>query len=118
MGDVDDSLAALPEPQRGCLQRVIAAARRIVPEAEEGRSYGMPALKLDGKPLIMDLQTITRIDTAGLQLLCCFAAEAKRLQIVLNWQPLPASVQQALDLAGIDLTGNAAANTESPWQSF
>ena len=52
MGDVDDSLAALPEPQRGCLQRVIAAARRIVPEAEEGRSYGMPALKLDGKPLI------------------------------------------------------------------
>jgi uncharacterized protein YdhG (YjbR/CyaY superfamily) len=52
MGDVDDSLAALPEPERGCLQRVIAAARRIVPEAEEGRSYGMPALKLDGKPLI------------------------------------------------------------------
>ena len=76
------------------------------------------ALLLDGKPLIMDLQAITRIDTAGLQLLCCFAAEAKRLQIMLNWQPLPASVQQALDVAGIDLTGNAAANTESPWQSF
>lgn len=52
MGDVDDSLAALAEPARGCLQRVIAAARRIVPDAEEGRSYGMPALKLDGKPLI------------------------------------------------------------------
>ena len=76
------------------------------------------ALLLDGKPLIMDLQAITRIDTAGLQLLCCFAAEAKRLQIMLNWQPLPACVQQALDLAGIDLTGHAAANTESPWQSF
>ena len=52
MGDVDDSLAAMAEPERGCLQRVIAAARRIVPDAEEGRSYGMPALKLDGKPLI------------------------------------------------------------------
>ena len=52
MGEVDDSLAALAEPARGCLQRVIAAARRIVPDAEEGRSYGMPALKLDGKPLI------------------------------------------------------------------
>ncbi|MDV2979723.1 UNVERIFIED_CONTAM: DUF1801 domain-containing protein [Actinomycetes bacterium ARC8] len=52
MGDVDDSLAALAEPARGCLQRVIAAALRIVPDAEEGRTYGMPALKLDGKPLI------------------------------------------------------------------
>ncbi|PNI09492.1 hypothetical protein CXX84_04340 [Arthrobacter sp. AFG7.2] len=52
MGDVDDSLAALAEPERSCLQRVIAVARRIVPDAEEGRSYGMPALKLDGKPLI------------------------------------------------------------------
>ncbi|MFX1818541.1 DUF1801 domain-containing protein [Pseudarthrobacter sp. CC4] len=52
MGDVDDSLAALDEPARGCLQRVIAAARRVVPEADEGRSYGMPALKVDGKPLI------------------------------------------------------------------
>lgn len=52
MGDVDDSLAALDEPERGCLQGVIAVARRVVPEAEEGRSYGMPALKVDGKPLI------------------------------------------------------------------
>ncbi|OAE00960.1 DUF1801 domain-containing protein [Arthrobacter sp. OY3WO11] len=52
MGDVDDFLGAMAEPERGCLQRVIAAARRIVPDAEEGRSYGMPALKLDGKPLI------------------------------------------------------------------
>ncbi|TNB74615.1 DUF1801 domain-containing protein [Arthrobacter sp. BB-1] len=52
MGDVDDSLAAMGEPERGCLQRVIATARRVVPEAEQGRSYGMPALKVDGKPLI------------------------------------------------------------------
>lgn len=52
MGDVDDSLASLDEPERGCLQRVIAAARRVAPEADEGRSYGMPALKVDGKPLI------------------------------------------------------------------
>ena len=42
----------MDEPERGCLQRVIAVARRVVPEAEEGRSYGMPALKVDGKPLI------------------------------------------------------------------
>ena len=40
------------EPERGCLQRVIATARRVVPEADQGHSYGMPALKVDGKPLI------------------------------------------------------------------
>ena len=52
MGSIDDSLAALPEPDRGCLQRVVEIARDIVPEAVDGVSYGMPALKLDGKPLI------------------------------------------------------------------
>jgi uncharacterized protein YdhG (YjbR/CyaY superfamily) len=52
MGAVDDSLAALPEPDRGCLQRVIGIARGMVPEAVEGMSYGMPALKFEGKPLI------------------------------------------------------------------
>ena len=52
MGAVDDSLADLPEPERGSLQRVIDTARTMVPEAVEGMSYGMPALKLDGKPLI------------------------------------------------------------------
>jgi uncharacterized protein YdhG (YjbR/CyaY superfamily) len=52
MGTVEDSLADLPEPERACLQRVIDTARAIVPEAVEGMSYGMPALKLEGKPLI------------------------------------------------------------------
>lgn len=52
MGAVDDSLAALPETERGCLQHVIDIARTLVPEAEEGMSYGMPALKLGGKPLL------------------------------------------------------------------
>jgi uncharacterized protein YdhG (YjbR/CyaY superfamily) len=52
MGTVDDSLAALSEPDRGCLHRVIDIARAMVPEAVEGMSYGMPALKFEGKPLI------------------------------------------------------------------
>ncbi len=52
MGTVDDSLADLPEPDRGCLQHVIDIARAVVPEAEEGMSYGMPALKFEGKPLV------------------------------------------------------------------
>lgn len=92
-------------------------SRLTIAEVPDWYARLLPLL-LAGKPLIMDLQGMTRIDTAGLQLLCCFAAEATRLQIMLNWQPLPPSVQQALDLAGIDLTGNDSSNTESPWQSF
>jgi uncharacterized protein YdhG (YjbR/CyaY superfamily) len=52
MGSVDDSLADLPEPERGCLQHVVDIARAVVPEATEGMSYGMPALKYEGKPLL------------------------------------------------------------------
>ncbi|RKO26070.1 DUF1801 domain-containing protein [Pseudarthrobacter phenanthrenivorans] len=52
MGAVDDSFAAMSEPDRSSLQRVISIARGIAPDAEEGMSYGMPALRLDGKPLI------------------------------------------------------------------
>ena len=52
MGSVDDSLAALPPSDRACLQRVIDVARAVAPEAGDGVSYGMAALKLDGKPLL------------------------------------------------------------------
>lgn len=52
MGIVDDALVDLPEPDRSCLQRIIAIARALVPEATEGMSYGMPALKLEDKPLV------------------------------------------------------------------
>lgn len=62
-------------------------------------------LLLDSEALNIDLHAVIRIDTAGLQLLCCFAREAARLQVRLNWQPLPESVQQALDLAGLELAG-------------
>ncbi|MEV7573863.1 iron chaperone [Arthrobacter nitrophenolicus] len=52
MGVIDDAMAELPEADRECLQHVIDIARQLVPEATEGMSYGMPALKLDGKPLL------------------------------------------------------------------
>ena len=52
MGSVDDALAALPEPDRAALQRVIAVARAEAPDAVDGVSYGMPALKVQDKPLI------------------------------------------------------------------
>ncbi|UZX02115.1 DUF1801 domain-containing protein [Arthrobacter sp. CDRTa11] len=52
MGSVDDSLVDLPPSERACLQHVIEVARAEAPEAVDGVSYGMPALKLDGKPLL------------------------------------------------------------------
>jgi uncharacterized protein YdhG (YjbR/CyaY superfamily) len=52
VGIVDDSLADLTEPDRSCLQHVVGIAREVAPDTTEGMSYGMPALKLDGKPLV------------------------------------------------------------------
>lgn len=50
--DIDAFLAGLPEGRREALEdlrRVIAAA---APEAEEGISYGVPAFKYRGRPLV------------------------------------------------------------------
>ena len=52
MGTIGDYLAGLAPDQRAALQRVVDVAMRVAPEAEEGTSYGMPALRLDGRPLI------------------------------------------------------------------
>ncbi|MGW5239424.1 iron chaperone [Monashia sp. NPDC004114] len=52
MGTLSDYLAEVPDDQRPALQRVVDVARGIVPDAEEGLSYGMPALRYRNKPLI------------------------------------------------------------------
>jgi uncharacterized protein YdhG (YjbR/CyaY superfamily) len=52
MGPVDDLIASVDEPQRAALQRVLDIAVQLAPEAEQGTSYGMPALRLRGKPLL------------------------------------------------------------------
>lgn len=52
MGTIGDYLAALPAEQREALQRVVDVAARAAPDADEGTSYGMPALRLGGHPLI------------------------------------------------------------------
>lgn len=47
-GDIDAYVAAQPEPQRSTLAATAAAIRSLLPRAEEGIAYGMPAWKVDG----------------------------------------------------------------------
>jgi uncharacterized protein YdhG (YjbR/CyaY superfamily) len=50
MGTVDEAISAVSSPSREALQHVIDIARQIAPDAEDGVSYGMPALRVGGKP--------------------------------------------------------------------
>ena len=52
MGTVDDYLAELEPADRAAIERVYAIAREEVPDAEQGKGYGMPALVHGGKSLI------------------------------------------------------------------
>src|SRR5918994_7071792 len=52
MGEFDPYLAGLEKPHRRALERVRGIAIRVAPEASQGKSYGMPALRFAGKPLL------------------------------------------------------------------
>jgi uncharacterized protein YdhG (YjbR/CyaY superfamily) len=52
METIDEALADLPQPEHDALQRVIDIARRVAPQATDGVSYAVPALKVAGRPLI------------------------------------------------------------------
>jgi uncharacterized protein YdhG (YjbR/CyaY superfamily) len=47
--EVDEYLANLEEPKRTTLQGLRQTIHSIIPEADEGISYGMPAYRLRGK---------------------------------------------------------------------
>jgi uncharacterized protein YdhG (YjbR/CyaY superfamily) len=49
---VDDYIAAQPEPVREILQRVRAAIRKAVPDAEESITYRIPTYKVDGRRVL------------------------------------------------------------------
>ena len=47
--EVDGYLADLEEPKRSTLQRLRQTILEVVPEAEEGISYRVPAFRVEGK---------------------------------------------------------------------
>ncbi|HET9938105.1 MAG TPA: DUF1801 domain-containing protein [Gaiella sp.] len=57
MGEVDDYLAGLDPDTARVLGAVYARALELVPEAEQGTGYGMPALRYRGKPLVSAIAT-------------------------------------------------------------
>ncbi|ROZ87338.1 iron chaperone [Gordonia sp. OPL2] len=57
MGTVDDYLAGLEPADRDAVEAIYAIAREVVPDAEQGKGYGMPALTYRGKPLLSVMRT-------------------------------------------------------------
>jgi uncharacterized protein YdhG (YjbR/CyaY superfamily) len=49
---MDDYVDGLPDEQRAAFERVRAVVADVAPEAEEGKSYGMPAYIYSGRPLL------------------------------------------------------------------
>src|SRR5262245_55859855 len=49
---VDDYIAAQPVASRRVLTRVRRSIRAAVPDADEAISYGIPAYKLNGRPVV------------------------------------------------------------------
>jgi uncharacterized protein YdhG (YjbR/CyaY superfamily) len=49
--EIDDYLSALAEPKRSTLGHLRDTIVAIVPDAEQGISYGVPAFRLEGKTI-------------------------------------------------------------------
>lgn len=47
--EVDQYLSTLDEPHRATLSKVRRTILELIPDAEQGVSYGVPVFKLDGK---------------------------------------------------------------------
>jgi uncharacterized protein YdhG (YjbR/CyaY superfamily) len=52
MAAVDDYFESLDEPTRNLFEHIRGLALNVVPEAEQGTSYGMAALRFRNKPLL------------------------------------------------------------------
>ncbi len=47
--EIDSYLAGLPEPNRASLEELRRRIRQVLPDADEGISYGLPAFRIQGK---------------------------------------------------------------------
>ncbi|WP_423464669.1 iron chaperone [Promicromonospora sp. MS192] len=61
MDDFTQYIASLDGPARDAVEHVRARALELVPDAEEGTSYGMAALRYRGSPLISARATARHI---------------------------------------------------------
>ncbi|ANC30161.1 iron chaperone [Isoptericola dokdonensis] len=61
MGDVTDYVASLTGADHDLVAGVYARARELVPDVTEGRSYGMPALRYRGRPLLSAMSTARHV---------------------------------------------------------
>ena len=52
MSVVDEYLTNVAEPQRAQLERIRQIVHETVSDVEEAKSYGVPAFKVDGRPLL------------------------------------------------------------------
>jgi uncharacterized protein YdhG (YjbR/CyaY superfamily) len=52
MSPIAAYLQTLVTPQQEALERICQITRAAVPDAEEATSYGMPAFKYNGRPLL------------------------------------------------------------------
>lgn len=57
MGTVDDYLESLAPEDRVVVSHVFDVVRQMLPDVEQGTSYGMPALRYRGKALIAVMRT-------------------------------------------------------------
>lgn len=49
---IDEYLAEVSEDKRSALEKLRAIIKSVVPDAEEGISYGLAAFRLNGRPLV------------------------------------------------------------------
>ncbi|MFF5504586.1 iron chaperone [Streptomyces roseolus] len=52
MTEVEEYFDGLDADSRDAFRRIRAIALEVAPDAEDGRSYGMPALRHGGRPLL------------------------------------------------------------------
>ena len=57
MSEIDDYIGTLDDQAREIVAAYYASARRVVPEASDGKSYGMAALRYRNRPLVSVVAT-------------------------------------------------------------